>query len=157
MAGAYFLSNSLAQPTENTYHSGLFKDLCIGWPGSVHDVYVFSNSMLYNEVSNGELLQAEELRVTGGTIPVFLIGDLAYPLLSCNWLLKPFSHSSSLSHHYKNYNYRISRGRVVVEMAFGRLKARWRRLNKKIDMYVENVPNIILSCCISYCISYCSI
>ena len=102
--------------------------------------------MLYNKVSNGELLQAEELRVTGGSIPAFLIGDSAYLLLS--WLLKPFPHSSSLPNHYKNYNYRISRGRVVVEMVFGRLKARWRRLNKKIDMHVGNVPNVILSCCI---------
>ena len=33
-------------------------------------------------------------------------------------------------------------------MAFGRLKARWRRLSKKIDMFVGNVPNIILACCI---------
>ena len=102
--------------------------------------------MLYNKVSNGELLQAEELRVTGGSIPAFLIGDSAYLLLS--WLLKPFPHSSSLPNHYKNYNYRISRGRVVVEMAFGRLMARWRRLNKKIDMHVGNVANVIFSCCI---------
>jgi len=33
-------------------------------------------------------------------------------------------------------------------MAFGRLKARWRRLGKKIDMFVGNVPNVILACCI---------
>ena len=30
-------------------------------------------------------------------------------------------------------------------MAFGRLKARWRRLSNKIDMFVGNVPNIILA------------
>ena len=107
-------------------HNGLFRDLCIGWPGSVHDACVFSNSKLYSKVNSGELLQGEELRVTGGTIPVFLIGDSAYPLLP--WLLKPFSHSPPLPRHHKNYNYRISRGRVVVEMAFGRLKACWRRL-----------------------------
>ena len=33
-------------------------------------------------------------------------------------------------------------------MAIRRLKARWRRLSKKIDMYVGNVPNIILACCV---------
>ena len=33
-------------------------------------------------------------------------------------------------------------------MAFGRLMARWRRLNKKIDMHIDNVPNVILACCI---------
>ena len=107
---------------------------------------MFSNSTLYSKVNNGELLQGDVLRVSGGTIPVYLIGDSAYPLLS--WLIKPFAHNSPLSQQQKNYNYRISRGRVVVEMAFGRLKARWRRLSKKIDMFVGNVPNIILACCI---------
>ena len=33
-------------------------------------------------------------------------------------------------------------------MAFGRLKEWWRRLNKKIDMHVNNVPNVVLACCI---------
>ena len=45
------------------------------------------------------------------------------------------------------YNYRLSRGRVIVEIAFGRLKARWRRLSKQIDMDISNVPNVILACC----------
>ena len=80
-------------------HGGLFRDLCIGWPGSVHDAHVFSNSKLYSKVNSGELLQCEELRVMGGTIPVFLIGDSAYPLLS--WRFKPFSHSPLLPHHHK--------------------------------------------------------
>ena len=34
-------------------------------------------------------------------------------------------------------------------MAFGRLKARWRRLNKRLTyVYVGNIPNIVLSCSI---------
>ena len=102
-------------------HNGLFRDLCIGWPGNVHDASVFSDSMLYSKITNGELLQGRELTVRGGTIPVFLIGDSAYPLSS--WLIKPFAFSPSLPEQHKNFNYRISRGRVVVEMAFGRLKA----------------------------------
>jgi len=130
-------------------HNGLFTDLCIGWPGSIHGTRVFSNSTLYSKINNGELLCGDVLRVRGGSIPVYLIGDSAYPLSS--WLMKPFPHNSALlqqQQQQKNYNYWISRGRVVDEMAFGRLKARWRRLSKKIDMFVGNVPNVILACCI---------
>ena len=32
----------------------------------------------------------------------------------------------------------------MVEMTFGRLNSRWRRLNKKIDMHVNRVPNVVL-------------
>jgi len=40
-------------------HNGLFRDLCIGWPGNVHDARVFSNSTLYAKVNRGELLQGD--------------------------------------------------------------------------------------------------
>ena len=75
-----------------------------------------------------------------------MIGDSAYPLLS--WLIKPFAFSSSLSLQQKNFNYRLLQGRVVVDIAFGRLKAQWRRLSKKIDMHIKHIPNVILSCCV---------
>ena len=126
-------------------HNGLFRDVYVGWPGSVHDARVFTNSSLYRKANNGELLQGDTLQVRGGNVPIFLIGDSAYPLLP--WLLKPFPFSISMPNDHKTYNYRLSRGRVIVEIAFGRLKARWRRLSKQIDMDISNVPNVILACC----------
>ena len=36
----------------------------------------------------------------------------------------------------------------MVEIAFGRLKARWRRLSKQIDMDIDNIPHIITACCV---------
>ena len=50
------------------------------------------------------------------------------------WLVKPFNFNSSLTAKQKHFNYRLSRARIVVENAFGRLKARWRRLMKRNDM-----------------------
>ena len=38
--------------------------------------------------------------------------------------------------------------RIVSEIAFGRLKARWRRLLKRNEMCVENVPNVITAACV---------
>ena len=48
----------------------------------------------------------------------------------------------------KNLNYHLSRARIVVENAYGRLKARWRRLCKSNDMNIQNVPTVITACCI---------
>ena len=36
----------------------------------------------------------------------------------------------------------------MVEIAFGRFKAQWKRLLKQNDMYVENVPNVVAACCV---------
>jgi len=73
-------------------HNYLFRDLCIGWPGSVHDARVLANSSVFWKVTSGELLQGEELQVQGQTLRTFFIGDSACPLL-----LKPFPFSSSLN------------------------------------------------------------
>ena len=42
----------------------------------------------------------------------------------------------------------MSRARIISENAFGRLKGRWSRLSKRIDLDIDNVPNIVQSCCI---------
>ena len=44
-------------------HNGLFCDLCIGWPGSVHDTRVLSNSRVYQKINDGCLLLGDVLRV----------------------------------------------------------------------------------------------
>ena len=62
--------------------------------------------------------------------------------------MKPFAHNTSLTIQQKNYNYALYRACTVVESGFGRLKARWHRLLKRIDMDVDKVPNIITACCI---------
>ena len=77
---------------------------------------------------------------------MFLVGDAGYPLLS--WLLKPYPFHSTLSAAQKTFNYRLSRARVVSEIAFGRLKARWRRLLKANEMWLENISEVIAACCV---------
>ena len=118
----------------------------MGWPGSVHDARVFANSDLYKKAIEGSILNEHSVQISHWTIPTFLIGDSAYPLLP--WLIKPFAHNASLTSAQSNFNYRLSSAHIVVENAFGRLKARWRRLQKQNDMAVLNVPHIIQTCCI---------
>ena len=130
-------------------HKLLFQNLCVGWPGSIHDARVLANSSIYKKVNNGQLLGGNIAQVQWRSLRPFLIGDSAYPLLL--WLVKPFLFSSVLTSQQKLFNYRLSRARVVVEIAFGRLKARWHRLSKQIDMDIDNVPHVVFyTMCVRY-------
>ena len=60
-------------------------------------------------------------------VPVVILGDPAYPLLT--WLMKPYT-GTGLSQEQRRFNYRLSRACIVVECAFGRLEGRWRSLLK---------------------------
>ena len=124
----------------------LFRDVMVGWPGSVHDARVLSKSQLYRKVVGKEVLNTSSCTINGMNVLPFLLGDSAYPL--SQWLMKPFPHNASLSSAQRAFNYRLSRARIVVENAFGRLKARWRRLMKQNDMDISHVPQVVTACCI---------
>ena len=96
---------------------------------------------VYKKLDQSELLPQRNVSISGVDVPLFIIGDSAYPLRS--WLMKPFAHNSTLTQQQKTYKYRICKARIVVENAFGRMKARWRRLLKKNDMYISNIPTVI--------------
>lgn len=124
-------------------HEYLFRDVYVGWPGSVHDARVLANSSLYKKATNKKILCGDNIVIGGVNVPVFLVGDSAYPLS-----MKPFPHNSTLTHDERVFNDRLCRARVVVENGFGRLKARWRRLSKRNDMNINNVPCIVTACVI---------
>ena len=98
-------------------------------------------------ITEEKLLPDKNIGINGTDVPIYLIGDSAYPFQT--WLMKPFQHNSILTSDQKRYNnYRMSRARIVVENAYGRLKARWRRLMKRNDMHVCHIPNVIAAACI---------
>ena len=45
-----------------------------------------------------------------------------------------------------------SSARVLVEIAFGDLKARSCRSTKQIDRHISNIPNVIVACCVLHSI-----
>ena len=73
--------------------------------------------------------------IDGYKIRPLLIRDGAYP--ANTWLVKQ-----------KKFNRFLSSARVVVERAFGILKARWRYLLNCIDHNIENLSDVIKSCCV---------
>lgn len=63
------------------------------------------------------------------------------------WLLKGFS-GGNLTPFEESFNVYLNSARITVEIAFGRLKARWRRLLKRLDVHHEFAPKVIAACCI---------
>ena len=112
----------------------------------MHDARVFANSALFADATAKRILHGDNRTILGCEIPPLLVADSAYPLLP--WLLKQFAYHASLTQDQKHFNYRLSRARIVSENAFGRLKARWRRLLKQNDMEVTRVANVVVACCI---------
>ncbi|XP_077056092.1 uncharacterized protein LOC143707263 [Siphateles boraxobius] len=125
---------------------GLFWDVCVGYPGSVHDARVLRQSNLWEVLNDGELLGQNKMNISGCDVGYYLIGDPAYPMQ--NWLMKPFSDTGRLTHEQRTYNYRLSSARSVVEMCFGRLKGRWRCLLKRNDCKLELSKQMTLACCV---------
>ena len=60
--------------------------------------------------------------------------------------MKPFTDNGHLTPDARTFNYRLSRARIVIENAFGRLKGRWRCLLKRTDMDLKHIPNVIATC-----------
>lgn len=73
-----------------------------------------------------------------------IVGDPAYPLLT--WLIKGYP--GVISPREESFNVYLNSARVKVEMAFGRLKGRWRILLKRMDCMHSFASKIILTCCI---------
>ena len=84
--------------------------------------------------------------VNGVEVPLYIVGDPAYPLLP--WLLKVYPANGMLTQAENNLNKCLCKMRFVVEHAFGRLKGRWRCLLKRNDTTMKYIIQQTAACCI---------
>lgn len=124
-------------------HRKQFVDVFCGEPGSLHDARVLRRSELY------EYAYANSIPMNR-----YLVGDSAYPNLS--WLVTPFKDNGNLSPQQRDFNYRHSCTRIVIEHAFGLLKGRFRRLRYFQNKDIPFIVKCVISACLLHniCISF---
>lgn len=128
-----------------------FRDVMIKWSGKAHDAVMFDSSAVNEFMKSGKVPHLRRQLVEDEfPIPIFLVGDAAYPLMPH---LMPEPSDNGSTPEEENFSRSVSRARTVIDFAFGRLKARFAALRRPMDINLDDLPFVIYSCFVlhNYC------
>ncbi|CAI5472658.1 unnamed protein product [Closterium sp. Yama58-4] len=114
--------------------NGIIWDYNAGYPGSVKDSRVFTNSPLKSRLEAGELGN------------YMLVTDAAYALTSYTCVPWRATPGRYLPRAKDKWNTQQSRQRMIIEQVNGRLKGKWRILDCRMECHSERVPQVVSAC-----------
>jgi hypothetical protein len=131
---------------------GLFTTIDVGHAGRNSDGGVFRASRLGRWLERGALNlpagKALPYTTTTNTFPYYFVADEAFPLKP--YLMRPYP-KRMLNNKKRIYNYRISRGRKIVEYAFGMMSRKFQELmSPELCSSESTINSIIQSVCVVY-------
>ncbi|CAN7989616.1 unnamed protein product [Ixodes pacificus] len=116
----------------------------VGRCGGESDGGVFRRCDLSGALESQQLGVPEPAMLPGGKVkPYGILRDEAFPLKP--YPMRPNPKRFITSDAERIYNYRLSRGRRVIENAFGILTSRWRILRRRFKATDENVNRYVLA------------
>ena len=122
-----------------------FRWVDAGTAGSCSDAQIFNASQLKRRIEDGRIGFPDPAPITQGgqDVPYFILADDAFAVKT--WLMKPYGRRM-LTRKERIANYRISRGRRVVENAFGILVSRFRVMRTTTELPPETVREVVFTC-----------
>nr|ADE77019.1 unknown [Picea sitchensis] len=115
-----------------------------GYSGGYSDSHVLKLSRMYTEVVSNGLLDGQSLLLHGTEVPLYLIGDLGYPLKT--WLLTPY-YAQNRSAWEEAFNRKHGQVHSIVSMTSHVLK-RWGVLAQKMRVSLKMATATIGACCV---------
>ena len=117
----------------------------VGTAGSCSDAQIFNTCHLKRKIDDGSIGFPDPALITQGgqDVPYFILADDAFALKT--WSMKPYGRRM-LTREERIANYKISRGRRVVENAFGILVSRFRVMMTTIELPPETVREVVFTC-----------
>ena len=89
---------------------------------------------------------ALQQRAVGGMLGgKWVVGGGGYPLL--DWVLVPYNHQN-LTWTQHAFNEKIGEVQIVAKEAFKRLKGRWKCLQKRTEVKLQDLPGVLGACCV---------